>query len=131
MSVEERHREIARRLWDAASTGDPDPVLQFHPQVIWRSYGSSPSAGTYRGIDEVLHYLSSSGESVEDMHSELVEILVSGLGAILHYRTSARRGPKQLECQFFLWLRIENGVVCEVAAVPWDQAANDAFWRLE
>ena len=46
-------------------------------------------------------------------------------------RVIASRGPKKLDGEFSLWLTIDEGVVRRVAAVPFDQAANDAFWRLE
>ena len=122
---------LARRLWRAASEGNPDPVLELDPKGVWRTYGVNPNAGEFHGIDAVLRYLASSGEGVEDMRSELLDVMASERGAVIHYRVRAERGPKQLDGEFFLWLRIQDGVVTEVAAVPFDQAAADAFWRLE
>lgn len=129
--ISRTNREIARRLWRAASQGDPEPVLEFDPEVVWRSYGASPAAGEYRGIDAVLHYLASTGEGVEALRSELLDVMAGERGAVIHYRVLAKRGPKELDAQFFLWLAIRDGVVHELTAVPFDQAANDAFWRLE
>jgi len=122
---------VARRLWAAASQGDPDPVLQFDPKIVWRTYGTGPNAGEFYGIDAVLQYLASAGEGVEDMRSDLIDVQASEQGAVILYRVTANRGPKRLDGRFSLWLSIDEGVVREVAAVPFDQAANDAFWALE
>lgn len=128
---EEANREIARRIWEAGSAGNPDPVLAFDPAVVWRTCGRGEHAREHHGIDGILGYFSGLGEGVSDSHSELINILASDDGAIIHYRVHAERGPKSLDGQFFLWLRIEAGAVSQAVVIPWDQAANDAFWRLE
>jgi ketosteroid isomerase-like protein len=123
--------QVARSLWRAATQGDPDPVLEFDPHVVWRTWGSGANAGEFRGIDAVLRYLAASSDGVEDMRSELLDVLASERAAVIHYRVMAERGPKRLDGEYFLWLRIVDGVVEEVAAVPFDQAAAAAFWRLD
>lgn len=131
MSRRDRNLEIAQRLWDAAAKGIPDEELSFHPDMVWRSFGQNPIAGTYYGVDEMLHYLAAVGEGVEEMRSDVLDILASDDGAAILYRVEAHRGPKKLDGLFLLWLRIEDDLVLEASAVAFDQAANDAFWRLE
>jgi len=126
-----RNLAIARSLWRAATEGDPEPVLEFDPKVVWRTYGTSANAGEFHGLDAVLRYLASVGERAEDQRSDLIDVLASERAAVIHFRTVARRGPNVLDSQQFLWLRIEDGVVREVAAVPWDQAASAEFFRLD
>lgn len=124
-----RNVEIARRLWRAASEGDPKPLLEMAPDVVWRTYGTGPYAGEFVGMDAVLDYLSVTGQGADDMRSELVDIFASEQGAIILHRSEFRRGPKTLDGLYFLWLRIEDGVVREVAAVPWEQARAASFWQ--
>jgi ketosteroid isomerase-like protein len=120
--------EVARRLWRAAAEGDPRPLLEMASDVVWRTYGSGPYAGEFVGIDAVLDYLSVSGQGADDMRSELIDIFASEHGAAILYRSVFQRGSKTLDTQYFIWLRIESGVVREVAAVPWEQARAQAFW---
>lgn len=120
---------IARRLWRGASDGDPHAMLDFDPKIVWRTYGTGPNAGLYHGMEAVLGYLASVAERSDQLRSELIDVLASENGAIIHYRTVFERGSKTLDTQYFLWLRIEDGVVVEAAAVPFDQAAADAFWK--
>ncbi|MBW2314816.1 MAG: nuclear transport factor 2 family protein [Deltaproteobacteria bacterium] len=122
---------IARRFWAAASQGNPDPVLEFDPNVVWRTYGQGPHAREISGLDAVLHYLESFGASAEALRLELVDIFSSEAGAIIQYRVIANRGPKDLETQAFLRLAIEDGIVFQAEVVPFDQAKSAAFWRLQ
>ena len=122
---------VARRLWRAASEGDPDPVLEFDPDVVWRTCGQGPNAGEFSGIDAVLRYLENFGASAEGLRLELLDVLASESGAVIHYRVLANRGPKVLDGEAFLRLGIEAGVVKQVVVIPFDQAASAAFWRLE
>jgi ketosteroid isomerase-like protein len=121
--------EVARRLWRAASEGDPKPLLEMAPDVIWRTYGTGPYAGEFIGIDAVLDYLTVSGQGADDMRAELLDIFASEQGAVILHRSEFRRGPKTLDAMYFLWLRIEDGVVREVASIPWEQARSAAFWQ--
>ena len=127
----ETNLEVARKLWDSAAKGDPEGMQLLHPDVVWRTCGAGDHAGQYNGIDEVLLYLASTTGGVTDRVSELIDILASEDGAVIYYRMEAERGPRKSEGLFFLWMRIHDGVIREVAAVPWDQAGNDAFLRLD
>jgi len=124
-----RNEAIARRLWQGASLGDPAPLLDMDPKVRWRTFGTGPNAGEFVGLDAVLRYLAATGEGVDSMHSELIDVFASARGAVIHYRTEFVRGTKTLEGEYFLFLRIEADVVREVTAVPWDQAAARVFWE--
>ena len=131
MPERERNLEIVNRLWDAASRGELDPGLVFAEDVVWRTYGDSHVAGTFHGIEAMHRHLANTSASVDDMRSELLDVLAGDHGAVVVYRTVAMRGPKQMDSRIFLWLGIHDGVIRSVAAVPWDQAQDDAFWRLE
>ncbi len=123
---------VARRLWE--SFGDADVVSLrelLTPDVIWRSHGSNPYSGEVKGIDETLDHLARRGESVDELRSEVREIFASAGGAVIWATTNAERGPKVLHSDFLMLLRIADGRVYEVSAVPMDQRHNDEFWRLQ
>ena len=123
--------QIARRLWKSASEGSPDSVLDFHPEVVWRTYGQGPNAGEFLGIDAVLEYLEHFGSRAEDLRLDLVDVFSSDEGAVIQYRVQANRGPKDLENYAFLKLDILDGVVTDATVVPFDQEKGAAFWRFD
>jgi ketosteroid isomerase-like protein len=122
---------LARRLWTAASQGSPDPVVQLDPKIVWKSYGHGPEAGEFHGIDAVLEHLASFGAFVDDVRSELLEVLSNESGAVIRYRAFMTRGTKRLDCDYSLWLTIEDGVVKRAAMVPFEDETSDAFWRVD
>lgn len=126
------HARLARRLWDATSEGDADALLGLYaPDVVWRSYGSNPLSREVKGSRAVLDELARFGEGVDDLSSALLDIFASERGAVIHYRVTARRGPKRLETEAVMLLRIEGGRVTRVCVIPGDQERNDRFWRVE
>lgn len=129
---EHHHVRIARTLWDAAASGDPGPALALYdPGVVWRSYGRNRFCGEYRGLAEVNDYLARLGGTLDSLRSELRSIYGSDAGAIIHYHSVAQLGPRTLAGDYLLWLRIAEGLIEEVALIPFDQAADDAFWRTD
>jgi ketosteroid isomerase-like protein len=131
-TLEYRNRLLARRFWLATAEGDPETILgMFSPNIVWRTYGDNPMAGEQHGPEKVLDYMARLGETVEELHSNLDDIFVSGRGAVIHYHVSARRGPKRLDNAYLMILSIEAERILEVTVVPTDQRRGDAFWRLE
>ena len=129
---EYRNRLVARRFWQATAAGDPETILSlFSPNVVWRTHGDNPMAGEHHGSEKVLSYMARLGETVDDLHSNLDDIFVSGRGAVIHYHVSARRGPKRLDNEYLMILSIEAERILEVTVVPTDHRRSDAFWRLE
>ena len=130
MHVDHPHVALARTLWTAVADGDAESVrLLLARDVVWRSIGSHPRAGEYRGHDGVLDYLASAGETVDGLESSLHGIYLGDDGAIIWYHVDARRGRKRLSMDFVLRLRIRESRVTEALVVPVDQRRNDAFWR--
>ncbi len=131
-TLEHSNRAVALRFWEALAEGDPDAVVALlSPDIVWRAHGDNPVAGEYRGPEKVLDYLARLGETVDELCSVLQDIFASERGAVIHYRVSARRGPKRLDNEFVMVLGIEAGRILDVTLVPADQRRSTAFWRLE
>jgi ketosteroid isomerase-like protein len=123
---------VARRLWEAVSKGDAETIIGLlSPEVTWRSYGTGELAGLFHGPEGVLDFLARAGERVEAMVLRVVDIFASDDGAVIHYVMDANQGPKILESQVILRMRIQDGLITEAFTVPTlaDEAA--AFWRLQ
>jgi ketosteroid isomerase-like protein len=121
-----------RRLWDASARGDADALRAgYAPDAVLRAYGGpvSPRAGEFKGIEEILDYLASAGETVDDLRSDILEIYTSDGGVVLRYRTVATRGDKHLDMQYLYIAAIEAGRIVRATLVPTDQRRNDEFWR--
>lgn len=120
---------IARDLWIATSESDEAGIRRLlAPDVEWRTFTSGSLAGSLRGADAVLDLLARSGEIVDSLTSDLIDIYASDDGAVTHYRVSAHLGPRHLETQAMLVMRIRSGQIVSAFAVPVDAQANDTFW---
>ena len=132
MASEHPNAAIARRLWNAAARGDPDPLLELYaPDAVLRAYGDNPLSGEYKGGAGVVEYLIRAGEMVDDLRASLLDIYASDAGAVTRYRTKAARGAKRLDMVFLIAMRIEGGRVVETDVVATDQKRNDAFWAID
>lgn len=123
---------LARRLWEAFCDGDAGSFEELlSPDVVWRSSGRNPFSGETKGVDASLERIARGAESVEDLRSKLIDVFPNDRGAVLWIRTHAERGPVWLDVDNLLLLRIAEGRIYEVFAVPMDQQRNDEFWRLQ
>jgi ketosteroid isomerase-like protein len=122
---------VARRLWDAISSGDRDGVRELlSPDVVWRSHSAGSLSGEWKGADAVLDLLARTGELVDQLRSTLCDIYASEGGAVVRYRVEASRGAERLETEHLVIQRIRDGRVIEATTVPQDAERNLRFWRL-
>lgn len=132
MHTEHPNAAVARSLWDAGATGDREPILRLYaPDAVLRSAGDNPVAGEFKGLPAILGLFARSGELVEELRAELLDLYASDAGAVMCYRIVAQRGPKHLDMEYMFTLRIEAGRVIEGSIVPADESRNDAFWKLD
>jgi len=124
--------EIARRLWQATAKGEAEIIRSLlAPDVAWHTRSSGDLSGSIQGPDAVIDLLARSGELVESLRSDLIDIFVSDHGAVLYYRVSADRGPASIETEMVLQLRIRADVVVHATAVPVQSSEADSFWRAQ
>ena len=120
---------LAKAAWEAVSAGDVDALAELcADDLVWYASGRGPRAGTHRGRDEVLGYLASLGEAVDQFDSTLENLLVGGNLVAVLFRVSGARKGRKLDTGFILLFHIEASRLTEVWAVPRDQYAVDEFW---
>jgi ketosteroid isomerase-like protein len=121
---------VARDIWLATSEGDADALRRLlTPTVVWRALARGALTGTAQGADAVIDLFARSGELVDALTSELIDIYSSADGAVVHYRLHAARGPSRLDTEMLLVLRVRAGRVSEALSVPVRQKESEAFWR--
>ena len=120
---------IARELWLAASEGNAEAIRRMlHPDIAWRSFSSGSLSGSIQGVEAVIDLLARTGELVDELNTSLIDIYASDTGAVIHYRVHAARGPKTVEGEGLLVMRMRRGLVVEAFAAPVDDGALDRFW---
>lgn len=121
---------VARDIWLATSEGDGDAIRRLlAPDIVWRTLASGALSGAVKGADAVIDLFARSGELVDALTIELIDIYSGADGAVIHYRLQAARGPSQLDTEVLLLLRIRGGRVHEALSVPVRQGESEAFWR--
>jgi hypothetical protein len=101
----------------------------FADNAVWTVPGRGVMAGVYRGRDEIFRFLARLPKETDGTYaSELRDVLASEDRAAALYRASGTRHGRRLELDQVLLLRIEDGLVREVLALPSDPEAFEAFW---
>ena len=101
----------------------------FAEDAVWTVPGRGVMAGVYRGRDEIFRFLARlSKETGGTYGSALRDVLVSGERAAALYTARGSRGGRTLELDQVLLMRIEDGLVREVLALPSDPEAFEEFW---
>lgn len=130
--LSQTHRDnatIARMVWDATSRGDASGLRELlSPDVTWHSYSSGVLSGVFKGPDGVVDLLARTGELVDGLRSELIDVFASASGAVIHYRVSAVRGLQSLETEVLLRMRIEQRRIVDVFTLSKDAERSDSFW---
>lgn len=119
---------LVRRLF--ASFGkDPMAVAAaFSRDVVWRVPGDTVMSGEYHGLREVVEFLRRTGtETNGTYHSRLHTVFADDDWAVAIYRAMGTRNGFELDIEQALVIRIADGVLQDVTAVPLDSAFQ-RFW---
>lgn len=123
------NRAIALELWRATSESDAHTIRGLlAADVVWRTVGRGDLSGEVRGRDGVIDQLARTGEMVDALTSELIDVFASDNGAITYYRVQAERGTSSIESTVLLMLEIERGLVVGALSVP-AGSEDEKFWR--
>jgi len=119
---------LVRRLF--ASFGkDPMAVAAaFSRDIVWRVPGNTVMSGEYHGLRQVVEFLRRTGpETGGTYRSRLHTVFADDDWAVAIYRASGTRNGIELDIDQALVIRIANGVLQEVTAVPLD-STFERFW---
>jgi hypothetical protein len=121
---------LVRRIFDAFARREGMALRGlFAPDAVWTVPGSGAMAGLYRGREEIFRFLARLPKETDGTYgSQLLDVLASDGRAAALYRARGTRHGRTLELDQLLLFRIENGLVCEVLALPSDPEAFEAFW---
>ena len=129
MSATEHPNEaLVRRLF-AAFGHDPMAVsAAFARDVVWRVPGHTVMSGEYRGRRDVVEFLRRTGvETGGTYRSRLHTVFADDQWAVAIYRATGSRNGIDLDVDQALVMRIAEGLVRDVTAVPLD-SAFELFW---
>ena len=120
---------LAQRAWNAVSRADVETLGEIlAPDVVWHATGNNPWRGDHRGLDAVLDYLARVGELTDVFDARLVDILASDARVLIVFQVEARHGDRQVEVDYLLLARIEDGLAREVWTSPLEPDALARFW---
>jgi uncharacterized protein len=124
---------LVRRMFDAFARSDGLGLRGlFADDAVWTVPGDGVMAGVYEGRGTIFRFLARLPKETSGTYrSRLTDVLVSDEHAAALYRASGARGGRTLDLDQLLLIRIEDGLIRSVLALPSDPRAFDEFWEAE
>ncbi|HEX4325086.1 MAG TPA: nuclear transport factor 2 family protein [Gaiellaceae bacterium] len=128
MTAEHPNAALVRRVF-AAFGKDPMAVsAAFTRDIVWRVPGNTVMSGEYRGRRDVVEFLRRTGlETGGTYRSHLHTVFADDDWAVAIYRATGSRDGIDLDVDQALVIRVANGLLSNVTAVPLD-SAFERFW---
>jgi uncharacterized protein len=119
---------LVRRLF-AAFGKDPMAIsATLGRDIVWRVPGDTVMSGEYRGRRDVVEFLRRTGlETGGTYSSSLHTVFADDEWAVAIYRATGSRNGVDLDVDQALVIRIADGLLQDVTAVPLD-SAFERFW---
>ena len=126
--AEHPNAALVRRLF-AAFGNDPMAIsAALSRDISWRVPGNTVMSGEYHGRREVVEFLRRTGLETDGTYrSRLQTVLADDDWAVAIYRATGSRNGIELDIEQALVIRIADGVLQHVTAVPLD-SAFERFW---
>ena len=119
---------LVRRLFGAFGNDPMAVAAALARDVVWRVPGNTVMSGEYRGRREVVEFLRRTGlETGGTYRSRLHTVFADDEWAVAIYRAIGSRNGIDLDVDQALVIRIADGAVQDVTAVPLD-SAFEQFW---
>jgi len=128
--VTENHPNAAlvRRVFAAFGKNPMAVSAAFARDIVWRVPGNTVMSGEYRGRRDVVEFLRRTGlETGGTYRSRLHTVFADDDWAVAIYRAMGRRNGIDLDVDQALVMRVADGLIGDVTAVPLD-AAFERFW---
>lgn len=128
MTEEHPNAALIRRLFDAFGRDPKVIAAALARDVVWRVPGNTVMSGEYRGPRAVVEFLRRTGTETDGTYrSRLHTVLANDEWAVAVYRAMGTRNGIGLDVEQALVMRLADGEIKDVTAVPLD-SAFDAFW---
>ncbi len=126
--AEHPNAALVRRLF-ASFGNDPMAIsAALARDIAWRVPGNTVMSGEYHGRREVVEFLRRTGLETDGTYrSRLHTVLADDDWAVAIYRATGSRNGMELDVEQALVIRIADGVLQNVTAVPLD-SAFERFW---
>ena len=121
----------AREAYAAFAAGDLEKLKSvFHPDVVWHVAGTSPIAGDYKGITEVLDFFGKIfTETNGTFRNALEEVIATEDTVVVIGRVHAERGSKTIDAtQVAVYRNDAQGRVTDATFYGDDTSQFDAFF---
>jgi uncharacterized protein len=119
---------LVRRVFAAFGKDAMAVSAAFAREIVWRVPGSTVMSGEYHGRRDVVDFLRRTGlETGGTYRSHLHTVLADDAWAVAVYRATGSRNGIDLDVEQALVIRIADGLLQEVTAVPLDPAF-ERFW---
>jgi uncharacterized protein len=126
--AEHPNAALVRRLFGAFGNDPMAVSAALARDVVWRVPGSTVMSGEYRGRREVVEFLRRTGlETGGTYRSRLHTVFADDEWAVAIYRAMGSRNGIDLDVDQALVIRIADGVLQDVTAVPLD-SDFERFW---
>jgi uncharacterized protein len=126
--AEHPNAALVRRLFGAFGN-DPMAIgAALARDIVWRVPGNTVMSGEYHGRREVVEFLRRTGlETGGTYRSRLHTVFADDDWAVAIYRATGHRNGIDLDVDQALVIRIADGLLQDVTAVPLD-SAFELFW---
>ena len=119
---------LVRRLFAAFGKQPMVVAAALARDIVWRVPGDTIMSGEYRGRRDVVEFLRRTGlETGGTYHSRLHTVFADDDWAVAIYRAIGTRNGIDLDIEQALVIRVADGVLQDVTAVPLDPAF-ERFW---
>jgi len=125
------NEELVRQGYKAFGEGDMETLGSLYAAgAVHSAPGSSPLAGEYKGVDDILGYYGQLFERSDGtFKAELKSARPEGDNTVVtSHHGSAQRGGKTLDQDDTLTFTVSSGKITQIVEKHSDQAAYDAFW---
>ena len=128
MSEEHPNAALVRRVFAAFGKDAMAISAALARDVVWRVPGNTAMSGEYHGPRDVVEFLRRTGlETGGTYKSHLHTVLADDEWAVAIYRATGSRNGIDLDVEQALVIRIADGLLQNVTAVPLDSAFQ-RFW---
>lgn len=128
----DKNIDLLKRGYAAFTSGDMDTLRReiFQPDVLWHQPGDNPTAGDYRGVEQVIALFGNLMQRTDGTfkpwlnHHAAGEDLVMGVGAT----SATRRGQTTIQPYAHV-CRVRDGKLSEAWIINLNQGEVDEFFR--